>query len=105
MTNKIDTAQFNEEILKGKGLAVVDFYATWCGPCKMLSPILEQLAQEMPEVKFVAVDIDEEFNLAAKHGIMSVPTIEIYRDGERMEQIIGLQPKDRIKSKLEYYQN
>lgn len=100
MTKQINTKQFNEEVLQGKGLTVVDFFATWCGPCKMLTPILEEISREEERINIVSIDIDEENILAAKEGIMSVPTLQVYKDGRKVDQIIGLMPKNRIMDKL-----
>ena len=82
-----------EELIKGE-LVLVDFFATWCGPCKMLSPILE----ELKDVSVVKIDVDECPNLARKFGIMSVPTLMIFKDGELKDTKYGAMPKPMLES-------
>ena len=84
-----------------KGLVVVDFFANWCGPCRMMSPILEEVQKDMGEkVKIYKVDVDESENLARQFGIMSIPTILIYKDGEIVNKHIGLWMKDSMMEEL-----
>lgn len=84
-----------------KGLVVVDFFANWCGPCRMMSPILEDVQKDMGEkVKIYKVDVDESENLARQFGIMSIPTILIYKDGEIVNRHIGLWMKDSMMEEL-----
>ncbi len=82
--------------MTGKGLVLVDFFATWCGPCKMLSPVLEDLASDRDSIDIVKVDIDESMNLARQYGIMSVPTLVLMKDGKILAKTSGFQPKDSI---------
>ena len=82
---------YEEEIKEG--VVVVDFFATWCGPCKMLTPVLEEISQDY---KIIKVDVDEHENLAKKFGIMSVPTLLIYKDGKIKKQLLGFMPKERL---------
>ena len=91
----------NEEEIKklidSKELTVVDFFATWCGPCRMLSPILEEIADEMKdEFKFGKIDIDENFDIAKTYGIMSVPTLVLFKDNKVVDKIVGLKSKNQI---------
>lgn len=98
----IETQEFNEEI--SEGLVLVDFFATWCGPCKMLAPILETLEAEMKEqVKIVKVDIDQSMALANTYRIASVPTMMLFKDGKPVETMIGFMPKEKISSQLQAY--
>ena len=84
-----------------KGLVVVDFFANWCGPCRMMSPILEDVQKDMGEkVRIYKVDVDESENLARQFGIMSIPTILIYKDGEIVNKHIGLWMKDSMMEEL-----
>lgn len=84
------------------GVVLVDFFATWCGPCKMLSPVLEELAEEMKgSVSIVKVDVDQDGKLAAQFGIMSVPTMIVFKDGKQAGQLQGFQPKPQLKAALE----
>ena len=82
--------------MTGKGLVLVDFFATWCGPCKMLSPVLEDLASDRDSIDIVKVDIDESMNLARQYGIMSVPTLVLFKDGQVVAQTSGFQPKESL---------
>lgn len=84
-----------------KGLVLVDFFATWCGPCKMLEPVIEQLMAELPSLKVVKVDIDEYQELAQKYDVMSIPTLILFKDGELVDQKLGFQEKAVLKDWIE----
>lgn len=88
----INEAQFEDETKKG--LTVVDFFATWCGPCRMMGQILEEVEETNPEIKIVKIDVDENPNLARKFGIMSIPTIIVMKDGEMAGKHVGLMQAD-----------
>ena len=95
MVKKLNEAQF--ETIKQDQLAVVDFSATWCGPCRMLAPILEEIAEELEgQMNFYNVDVDESSNLAMQYGIMSVPSIVVFKNGEKVAQSVGVQPKEKL---------
>lgn len=97
MVKKLNEAQF--ETIKQDQLAVVDFSATWCGPCRMLAPILEEIAEELEgQMNFYNVDVDESSNLAMQYGIMSVPSIVVFKNGEKVAQSIGVQPKEKLRA-------
>ncbi len=83
-------------------IAVVDFWAPWCMPCLVLSPVLEELEKEM-EIPFGKVNVDENIDIAREFGIMSIPTIIIFSNGEEVERIVGALPKEEIKEKINYY--
>ena len=80
---------------------MVDFWAPWCGPCKALAPVIDELAQEMEGVKIGKVNIDDNPNVAGQYGIMSIPTLLLFKDGKVMEQMVGMQDKGDIQGKLE----
>jgi len=92
---------FEQEILKSKLPALVDFWAPWCGPCHMVSPIVEELAnQYQGKLKVGKVNVDEAPGIASKYGIMSIPTLMVFKDGEIVEQMIGAAPKEVIEEKI-----
>ena len=91
-----NTTEF-DNTLKSNQVVLVDFYATWCGPCKMLSPILEEVAEELPQNAVIAkLDIDESLDTAKDFGVMSVPTMIIFKDGKEVERLVGLRQKAQI---------
>ena len=90
-----------EEVRARKGLVLVDFYADWCGPCRMLSPIVEAVAQAREDVAVVKVNVDENPDLAGEFGVFSIPTLVVLRDGKAVNQAVGVRPKEQILSMLE----
>ncbi|WP_099189440.1 thioredoxin [Tepidibacter mesophilus] len=102
MIKVINTNDFNKEVESDNGVVVVDFFAEWCGPCKMLAPVFENLDEEIGDkVKFMKVDIDRDINLAEKFQITSVPTMIVFKNGKPVDTITGFRPKDMIKSQIE----
>ena len=91
---------FVQEVLKTEGIVMVDFWAAWCGPCKMLSPIVDQIAEEHPEIKVCKVNIDEEPSLAIDYKVMSIPTLLVFKNGEKVNMSIGVQSKSDIEAML-----
>ena len=100
MVEEISGEKFEEEVLKAQEKVVVDFYANWCGPCRMLRPILEELSDEIKNFKFVSVNIDNEENLAEKYGISSIPCLVIIQNGKEINRSIGLKSKADLKEVL-----
>ena len=99
MAKIINSQEFDNTI--ESGVVVVDFFATWCGPCKMLSPVIDELSGELENVNFVKVDIDQSMDLAQKFRIVSVPTMKIFKNGEEVDTLMGFMPKEVLKSKVE----
>jgi thioredoxin 1 len=90
------SGQAYETVTGQQGLVAVQYYATWCGPCKMLKPVLESLSTEMTDVKFYRLDIDQYRQQAVEVGIKSVPTVVLYKDGDEVDRQAGYQPKERM---------
>ena len=101
MAKIVNTGNFRGAVEEDKGVVVVDFFATWCGPCKMLAPVFESVSEELSNAKFVKVDIDESLELAQKFGISTVPTMMIFKDGKVVDKLVGFMPKESLKAKVE----
>lgn len=99
MAKIINSQEFDNTI--ESGVVVVDFFATWCGPCKMLSPVIDELSGELENVNFVKVDIDQSMDLAQKFKIVSVPTLKVFKNGEEVDTLMGFMPKEVLKSKVQ----
>jgi thioredoxin 1 len=101
MPEAISTSQFDAEVLQSETPVIVDFWAEWCGPCRAVSPILEQIAEERAdEVRVVKVNIDEEPELQQRYGILSIPTVLLFKGGEPAAAAIGAQPKRMLERSL-----
>ena len=87
---------FSTEVEASKGLVILDFFATWCGPCKMLAPVLEELSEDYPSVKICKTDVDEAPGLAQKFGIQSIPTVVFFKDGKAVGHFVGYRDKEQI---------
>ena len=99
MVKEINAEEYSE-ILNSTNPVVIDFHATWCGPCKVLSPILEELDNEIEGVEFVKLDVDQHPQIAGQNQVMGVPTVVILKDGEVKDRFVGVQPKEVIKEKI-----
>ncbi len=97
---ELTEATFDSEVLQSNQLVIVDFWATWCTPCRMLTPILEEIAAERTDIKICTINMDEAENIAETYAVMSLPALLFFRDGELVEECIGLVSKDRIVSLL-----
>ena len=94
MVKQIDSKEFNEVIKEGK--LVVDLFATWCGPCKMLSPILDEISEEITTTKFYKIDVDDNQDVAREYNVMSIPTVLIFENGELSNTIVGLRSREDL---------
>ena len=99
MVKDINAEEY-EQLKQSTKPVVIDFHATWCGPCKILSPILEELQEEMEEVEFVKLDVDQFPEISGANQVMGVPTVLIIKDGEVKDRFVGVQPKETIKEKI-----
>ncbi len=101
MATAVKTADFEQEVLKSEKPVIVDFWAEWCGPCHAVSPVLDKIADERSEeLRLVKVNVDEEPELAQRYGIVSIPTILLFREGEPAAAAIGAQPKSSLEQAL-----
>ena len=100
MTKKLDEQNFKTEILEKGGVALVDFYADWCGPCKMVSPIVDEIAIERSDVTVGKINVDESMSLAMHYSVESIPTLIVFKDGVEQTRIVGYVPKENILEKL-----
>lgn len=93
---KVTSENFEEEVLKSKQTVLIDFYADWCGPCKMLSPVVDQIAEENENVKVVKINVDNAQDLAMKYQVMSIPTLVVIKEGKEINRSVGLRDKSEI---------
>ena len=100
MTIKITKENFEAEVLKSDKKVVLDFWATWCGPCKMIAPVLEELAEEREDIKVGKVDVDAEGELAVRFGVMSIPTLIFFENGSEINRVIGFHTKAELEELL-----
>ena len=93
---KVNSQNFEEEVIKSEKPVLIDFYADWCGPCKMLSPIIDEIAEENSEIKVVKVNVDDSQDLAMKYQVMSIPTLVVIKNGEEVNRSVGLIDKSQV---------
>ena len=104
MAQVISSEEFNNLVEHIEGIAVVDFFATWCGPCKMLAPVFQEVANEFEgKADFYKIDIDASLDIARQFSVSTVPTVIIFRNGEPIERLVGFMPKENLASKIKEY--
>lgn len=96
----ITKENFDAAVLQAKGTVLLDFWATWCGPCRMLSPIVDQVAAEHADLKVGKVNVDEQPELASQFNVMSIPTLIVFKDGQKVNESVGLIPKESVEALL-----
>ena len=98
----VDEGNFDELVLQSKTPVMVDFWATWCGPCRMVAPIVEELAEEYDgRISVGKVDVDQNPGVASRYGVMSIPSLIIFKDGKPVSNIVGYRPKEQLKQNLD----
>ena len=98
---QISDSSFKQEVLDQEGAVLVDFWATWCGPCRVLHPVLEEISAERDDVKILSLDIDENQSTAAQYEVLSVPTMILFKDGQLVQRLVGAMPKRKLLKELE----
>ena len=98
---KITSENFKSEVLDSSQKVLIDFYADWCGPCKMMGPVVEEIAEERSDVKVVKINVDNAEDIAIKYQIMSIPTLVVVKDGQEVNRSIGLISKEKIEELIE----
>lgn len=93
---QLTSDNFENEVLKSDKPVLVDFYADWCGPCKMMAPVVDQIAEENEDIKVGKINVDDEQDIASKYGVMSIPTIGFFKNGDIVEKSIGAKPKAEL---------
>jgi thioredoxin 1 len=102
MADAVTSAMWEQEVLKASGLVLVDFWAVWCGPCRMVAPIVEEVSKEYTgKLKVLKLNTDENPDVAGKYRIMGIPTLMFFKDGKTVDQIVGAVPKSQLKSKID----
>lgn len=91
---------FQEEVLDNEGLSIVDYWAPWCTPCRIQGPIMEDIAEQMPEINIGKLNVDENPTISARYGIMSIPTLKFFKNGQEVAEMIGLQSKETLLAKI-----
>ena len=100
MITNVTKENFDKEVLQAEGTVLVDFWAAWCGPCRMIAPAVKKISEERSDVKVCKVNIDDEQELAIKYGVMSIPTLMVVKNGEIVNTAVGLRPKEEIEGLL-----
>ena len=101
MVKAVNSSTFDAEVLQASGLVVVDMYADWCGPCKMMAPVIETLSEDYEDVKFCKLNVDESDDIAARYGVMSIPTFLLVKDGQVAKTLVGAKDAESFEAEIE----
>ncbi|MFW5991585.1 MAG: thioredoxin [Halanaerobiaceae bacterium] len=99
-TKEVNDSNFNKEVLKSKQPVLVDFWAEWCGPCRMVAPVVKEIARDYDNIKVCKLNVDENQSTASRYGVMSIPTLILFENGKIKEKITGYMPKNQLINKL-----
>jgi len=101
---EVTSSNWDNEVIKAQGLVMIDFWAAWCGPCRMITPTVEELAKEYSgKIKVLKLNTDENSEIASRYKIMGIPTIMFFKDGVKIDQIVGVVPKQQLKVKIDSF--
>jgi len=104
--SEVTTSTWDSEVIQAQGVVMIDFWAAWCGPCRIISPTIEELSKEyIGKIKVLKLNTDENSDIASRYQVMGIPTIMFFKDGTKLDQIVGVVPKQFLKAKIESYLN
>jgi len=104
--SEVTTSTWDEEVMKAQGLVMIDFWAAWCGPCRIISPTVEELSKEYSgKVKVLKLNTDENSDIASRYQVMGIPTLMFFKDGIKLDHIVGVVPKQFLKAKIDSFLN
>jgi thioredoxin 1 len=102
--SEVTTSTWDDEVIKAQGLVMIDFWAAWCGPCRIISPTVEELSKEYSgKVKVLKLNTDENSDIASRYQVMGIPTLMFFKDGTKLDQIVGVVPKQFLKAKIDSF--
>jgi thioredoxin 1 len=104
--SEVTTSTWDDEVIKAQGLVMIDFWAAWCGPCRIISPTVEELSKEYRgKIKVLKLNTDENSDIASRYQVMGIPTLMFFKDGTKLDQIVGVVPKQFLKAKIDSFLN
>ena len=102
--SEVTTSTWDDEVIKAQGLVMIDFWAAWCGPCRIISPTVEELSKEYSgKIKVLKLNTDENSDIASRYQVMGIPTLMFFKDGTKLDQIVGVVPKQFLKAKIDSF--